>query len=77
MRVQELAFELEKHMMSWCDLETSGCPEEFVNAAKAASSEGVPTGYGRHPEYGWFVIWSAGQGPGIDKLETWPEGVVG
>jgi hypothetical protein len=74
--MEELAFDLEKHMMSWEDLETSGCPQDFIDEARSSSNEGIPTGFGKHPVHGWFVIWSAGQGPGIAKLETWPKGVV-
>lgn len=69
MNQQNLAFELEAHMIPWNQLETCGCPTECIVIAKEISQDGVPTGFGQHPFHGWFVICTAGQGPVIVFLE--------
>lgn len=56
------AMSLEKHMIS-PELWDREVPP--VVRVEGINDEGFyPTGYGRHPEHGWFVL-SSGQGPFI------------
>jgi hypothetical protein len=69
---QKLAFELENYLIVRKEWDTCGAPEAYIKEAIAGCEEGVPTGFGKHPKYGWFVIWTAGQGPRISLLEKDP-----
>jgi hypothetical protein len=46
----------------------TGAPPEAVELFTSESSDGVPTAIVHHPEAGWFVIQTSGQGPYI----IWP-----
>lgn len=59
---EKLAFELEQYLTD--DIE--GAPEA---ALKVYNEEGGALAH--HPEYGWFVVSSWGQGPCVDWF---PEG---
>ena len=56
---------LEKYLIHPDEWETCGAPSEALDLAKDESSQGVPTGLVKHPEHGWFVLQTSGQGPYI------------
>lgn len=62
--------ELEKYILPW---ETINLPEfPFKQQALSSSFDGTPTEVGFHPNYGYFVIWSAGLVSGITAIEVNP-----
>lgn len=68
--VLRTAFEAEKHLLSQEEIRTrTDIPLEAIRVYEEGIAEGVPTGISLHPEHGWMVIWSAGQGPGIAWME--------
>lgn len=46
----------------------TGAPPEAVQLFESESRDMVPTAIAHHPEAGWFVIQTSGQGPYI----IWP-----
>ena len=60
-----LAFmsELEKHLIPTDQWDNPEVPEEARTLAKSEARTGVPTGIAKHPERGWLVLQTAGQGP--------------
>jgi len=69
--IHRLAAKLERNLIPSTEWETCGAPEEAVALALEETRQGVPTGIAKHPENGWFVIQSSGQGPYI----IWPEDI--
>ncbi len=55
---------LEQHLVPSVEWYTCGAPKEALELAKEESMC-APTGIAKHPEHGWFVIQSTGQGPYI------------
>jgi hypothetical protein len=52
---------LEKHLVDQDEWDKA--PQEAQNTHKTSTEEGVPSAIGKHPELGWYVIESSGQGP--------------
>lgn len=69
----DFAFELEKFMLPWKSMDD--VPERALELLRGAEAEGYPTGFGKHPLCGYFVISSGGLGPCIEYLQTQPDGV--
>jgi hypothetical protein len=68
--LRRLAGELESIMVDPNTWDTCGAPIAAVALAEEETKHRVPTGIARHPEHGWFVIQTSGQGPYI----IWQEG---
>lgn len=67
--LQEFCFELEK-LMCWQDeVLMKNCPSTIKKAFQKDNKEGCPAAISHHPVFGYFHIWSAGQGPGLGKYE--------
>lgn len=45
------------------------CPTAIKKAFQKDTKEGCPSAISYHPVFGYFHIWSAGQGPGLGKYE--------
>jgi hypothetical protein len=44
-------------------------PLDALRAYIESAKDGTPTAIAKHPEFGWAVIWTAGQGPGFAWVE--------
>jgi hypothetical protein len=72
----DFAFELEKFILPWKSWKSmDDVPERALELLRGAEAEGYPTGFGKHPQCGYFVISSGGQGPCIGYLQTQPTDV--
>jgi hypothetical protein len=68
---RDFSFELENHMV---DIESpKDCSKFIIESIIADQKAGCPAGLAYHPIFGYFHIWSAGQGPGIGLYEQWDE----
>lgn len=72
----DFAFELEKFILPWKSWESmDDVPERALEILREAIRDCYPTAFGKHPQCGYFVISSGGQGPCIDYLQTQPTDV--
>ncbi len=67
--MQELAFELERHMVDY-EKGLKLLPEEVRKEVEEATADRIPTGVAVHPEHGLAVLQTAGQGPCIMWMEN-------
>lgn len=70
MKNQHLAFELEGCINFDEELSLTNAPTEFIKIQQQNFKESVPTAWGIHPKYGYFLLTSTGQGPCIDYLQN-------
>lgn len=63
--------DLEKYILP--ETERQGVPKQCLDSYNADVEDRVPSAIGKHPELGWFHIWSAGQGPALGWAEWWPQ----
>lgn len=62
--MQDRAFEYERYIVPEAE-GRAHAPAAAVAAYESSAADGTPTAFARHPDYGWAVVWTAGQGPGI------------
>lgn len=60
---QQEAMNCEKYLISgdWYSYQNN-IPFDVIQRAIKTRNEGIPTGIGKHPEKGWFIL-VTGQGP--------------
>jgi hypothetical protein len=69
-RDQEFAWECEhRYMLPYREENIRLLPEAARRVVEQNAAEGYPTGVGRHPDHGWFVLSSGGQGPCFEWTE--------
>lgn len=73
-RWRDFAFELEKYLLFPGDEKQKECPIEIQNSILEDSKAGYPAGMCYHPIFGYFHIYSCGQGPGIGLYEKFNHG---
>jgi len=60
-------FTVEQHLVPWSWYEDLSAhleiPAHALEAFRLSAEDGTPTGIAHHPEHGWCVIATAGQGP--------------
>lgn len=59
------AMELEKYLIHPNKYGEHDIPEEMLELVNEEGGHGVPTGIAKHPEHGYFVLQTSGQGPYI------------
>ena len=67
--LQRFAMMLEDFLIEPPKWPSSGASDAFLILAAVESNAGVPTGIAKHPEHGFFVLQTSGQGPYIIKSE--------
>jgi hypothetical protein len=70
---QKFAFELEKYLISTNDEKWDECPFEVLDAMYSDAESGCSAGISYHPIFGYFHIYTCGQGPGIGLYEHFNE----